>query len=88
MKDKNLKLFLIPLMMLLLMFLPVSVSADTKSSDGQWYYNKLSDSTVEITGYLGSSTTLKVPNTIDDLTVVKIGDKAFQEAQNYCYSNS
>lgn len=80
MKENKLKIFLIPLITILLMLLPVSVSADTKSSDGDWYYNKLSEDTVEITGYIGGLYTLKVPETIDEFTVVKIGDNAFSRS--------
>ncbi len=52
----------------------IPVSAETS---GDYSYDILSDGTVEITGYTGKATELKIPRTIDGKAVTSIGYRAF-----------
>ena len=48
------------------------------STDGEFTYELLEDSTCKITGYNGTSMDVEIPETIDGYAVTMIGDHAFQ----------
>ena len=50
-------------------------------TSGDWQYVVLEDGTAEITRYTGEAETLEIPESIDGISVTRIGDEAFY----YCY---
>ena len=46
-------------------------------------YQTLSDGTIEITSYTGTSTTVSIPPSIGGKNVTKIGDQAFYKSRSH-----
>ena len=76
MKRKNL-MFIWMLAVPLVMF-AAGVKAEAATS-GEWEYEKKDDSSVIVQKYLGSNSEISVPETLDGMTVVGIGDEAFSD---------
>ena len=58
-------------------FVNTAVTASAEAVSGDFTYEELSDGTVCITKYNGTSESVNIPGQIDGKTVSKIGDKAF-----------
>lgn len=71
--------FFSAVVILSLFFIVPSFAAETKTS-GSFEYRVISGGTAEIVRYLGSAERVFVPQTIDGITVSKIGEKAFFES--------
>lgn len=55
----------------------ITASAGTMDSSNMYWYNDLSDGTVEISGYNGSETNIIIPVTLDGKIVTKLRDHSF-----------
>lgn len=58
-------------------FADTAVTANADAVYGDFNYEVLSDGTVSVTKYTGSSSTVTIPSQIDGKTVTKIGNNAF-----------
>lgn len=68
-------LLLVAVMVILMM--PMSALADSATS-GDFTYTDNSDGTCTVTGYTGSDTDVAIPDMMENLTVTRIGNNAFQ----------
>ncbi len=67
-----------------IVFLAVMVFFPLKSNAAveEYEYNRLSDGTLEITGYIGSDTDIVIPAEISGENVTRIGNRAFHDKYN------
>ena len=84
MKKSFAALFSAAVVILIMLFIFPSFAAETKTS-GFFEYRVLDGGTAEIVRYLGSAEKVTVPQTLDGLTVSKIGEKAFFESDTLTY---
>ena len=54
-------------------------SSDNISMNGYWKYNLLENNEIEITDYLGKSSSVEIPQYIDDYKITKVASAAFFE---------
>lgn len=80
-KSKTVKLLSIFLSLILIITcLPVSTFAEGNTED--YDYELLEDGAIEITGYKGSDTEIKIPAEIDGKKVQEIGQYAFEDCSS------
>ena len=68
---------------LLVLVSVVMVMCGCGANSKDFSYRVMSDGTVEITGYRGSGSSVKIPSKIEGARVTAIGDSAFNE-NNIC----